>query len=245
MLYNYLFSFTPQSILIWIIISVFLLYYLLGKYYFFEKIGETGWKGLIPVYSEYLYFKKAKVNPWTAVLLLMFAFSFYWLSLICSASDSLNGICTFFTVVCLIFYVLVSWKVNYYISKKFKKGYMTTFSLTLVPFIAFPYIGLSNSYKWSRFTRVNHDILEKDFYDRGVSVGEMCLTNVFLMLLFVAAMYVFIYIFIIDLPREFLLEIVWNPKFIVFIAISFSFVAIIGTLLDYYGNMLINKRRRK
>lgn len=244
-MYNFLFSFTPDAIVVWIIFLVFLLYYLLGRYYFFEKIGETAWKGLVPIYSEYLYFKKAKVNPWSAVLLLIFGLSFYLLSFACSDSDSLNGICIFFTSVCLIFYILLSWKVNYYFSKKFKKGYMTTFSLTFVPVIAFPYIGLSKDYKWSRFTKVNHDVLEEDFYGRKLSVNEMCLSNVFMMLCFIAATYIFIYIFVIDLPKDFLLEIIWNPKFIIFISVSFSIVAIVGTLLDYYGNLLINKKRRK
>ena len=111
-MYNFLFSFTPAAIVVWIIFLIFLLYYVLGRYYFFEKIGETAWKGLVPIYYEYLYFKKAKVNPWSAVLLLIFGLSFYLLSFACSDFDSLNGICTFFTSVCLIFYVLLSWKVK-------------------------------------------------------------------------------------------------------------------------------------
>lgn len=244
-MYNFLFSFTPEAIVVWIIFLVFLLYYLLGRYYFFEKIGEIAWKGLVPIYSEYLYFKRAKVNPWSAVFLLTLGLLFYLLSFSCLGFDTLHGICTFFTIVSLIFYVLLSWKVNYYISKKFKKSYMTALSLTFMPFIAFPYIGLNKLYKWSRFTKVNNNFLEEDFYGRRVSVNEMCLTNVFMMLCFVALTYIFIYIFVIDLPKEFLLEIIWSPKFIIFIAVSFSIVAIFGTLLDYYGNLLISRKRRK
>ena len=57
---RFLFSFNPSAIVVWILILLYLVYYFLGKYYFFKKIGEDGWKGLIPIYSEAIYFKRAK-----------------------------------------------------------------------------------------------------------------------------------------------------------------------------------------
>ncbi len=240
----FLFSFTPGSIVVWILILSFVLYYLLGRYYFFEKIGDEGWKGLIPVYSEYLYFKKAKVNPWFAVFLLLMFIFFTGLSVLCSSSMTCVGLCSFFQIVSVIFYVMISWKVNYYISRKFKHNYMTAFCLTFMPFIAFPYIGLSENYKWSRFTKVDYGVLSCDFYSRKISFGEMCLTSVFIAFCFMILFYIFIYVFVLDLPKEFLLSIIWNPKFIIFFSIVLAVVALIWSFINYYGNLLINKKQK-
>lgn len=245
MIWNLLFSLNPTTIVLWIIVLVFLVYFCLGKYYFFKKIGEEGWKGLVPIYSSWIYFKKAKVNPWLSVIFISSFIIFYLLMLLCYGSNMLVGMCTFFQTVSLIFYVLISWKVNYFISKKFKKSYLTAFSLTVLPVLAFPIIGLSDDYKWSRFTRVNNDIFDEDFYKRKISVGEMCLTNVFLLVCLIAAFYLFLYIFLIDLPRVYLLDIIWNPSFIRFVTIAFSIIVLLGTLLDYFGNILIKKYKRK
>ena len=50
------------AIFLWLFLICYLAFYLYGRYYFFKKIGEDGWKGLIPIYSEALYFKKAREN---------------------------------------------------------------------------------------------------------------------------------------------------------------------------------------
>ena len=68
---NFLFSFNPSAIVVWIFILLYLVYYFLGRYYFFKKIGEDGWKGLIPIYSEWFYFKRAKQNPRPLVAFLL------------------------------------------------------------------------------------------------------------------------------------------------------------------------------
>lgn len=245
MIWNFLFSLNPTAIVVWIIVLVFIVYFCLGKYYFYEKIGEDGWKGLIPVYSSWVYFNKAKVNPWLSVIFISSFMIFSLLTLCCTDSDMLVGICTFFQTVSLIFYILISWKVNYFISRKFKKSYLTAFSLTILPILAFPIIGLSEDYKWSRFTRVKNDIFDEDFYNRKVTVGEMCLTNIFSIVCMIAGFYIFTYIFVIDLPRDYLVDIIWDPTFIRFFTIVFSIIILFGTLLDYFGNVLVKKYRRK
>lgn len=242
---SFLFSFSPTAILVWIMIMIFLMFYFLGKYYFFKKIGEDGWNGIVPIYSEWVYFKKAKVNPFSAVALLILFIVFSILGVFCEASNFLVAICTFFQVVSLLFYVLLSWKVNYFISKKFKKSWITALCLTLAPILAFPIIGLSSNYRWSRFVKVNDSVIDEEFYNKKVSLGEMCLTNVFRIMCVVAGFYIFIYSFVAKIPSELLLQVVLSREFVIVIVISFSIVTILATLFGYYGDKMLKKSMKK
>lgn len=242
---EFLFSFNPSAIVVWIIIFSYLVYFLLGRYYFFKKIGEDGIKGIIPIYSEWLYFKRAKQNPIFAVGFMILFIVFFVLSIFITGSREFTGVCTFIQVISLVFYVLMSWQGNRFMSRKFKKGYFTALALTFLPFIAIPVIGLDDRYKWHRFIRIDKDVFSENFYSKNISVGEMCFTNVFMILCVMIEFYIFAYIFVLDIPREFLFHLIWEPEFIAFFAIAFAVIAIAGTLFDYYGNILLNKRRKK
>lgn len=242
---EFLFSFNPAAIVVWILILLYLVYYFLGRYYFFKKIGEDGWKGLIPIYSEWVYFKRAKQNPTFPVACLSTFLVFFLLSLLFTKSREVVGICTFVQCASLIFYILLSWKTNHLFSKKFKTGYFTAFSLTFVPFVSIPFIGLSDEYKWHRFVRVDKDLFDEEFYSRKITVGERCITNVFMIFCVMIEFYIFTYIFLMDIPKSFIFELIWEPEFILYFSLVFAIVAVGGTLLDYYGNRLVKKRNNK
>lgn len=241
---NFLFSFNPSAIVVWIFILLYLVYYFLGRYYFFKKIGEDGWKGLIPVYSEWFYFKRAKQNPRPLVAFLLAFFVSLLLSLVFTKSRVFVGICTFIQVVSLIFYIILSWKANYLFSKKFKTGYFTVFSLTFVPFVSIPFIGLSDDYKWHRFVRVDKTLFDEDFYTRKITVGERCFTNVFMIFCALIEFYILTYIFLKDVADTFIFELILEPKFVLYFSLALAIVAIIGTLFDYYGNLFVKKYKK-
>ncbi len=242
---NFLFSFSPMSVLLWIIILVLLLLYLLGRYYFFVKIGIDGWKGLIPIYSEYLYYKKGRVEPWLAPLFICLYLLFYFLGNYFVASDELCGIILFFKFAVVIVALIVSWNVNYYIGNKFKEGYLLPLALTFVPIFAVPFIGLYEKMRWSRLTKVRNNFLWDDFYsNKKISVNEMCISNILLVLSTVIGFYVAFYVMISLFSFEKVFEMMWDFKFIFIIAIFISIVVIVGTLFDYFINKyILNKRR--
>lgn len=241
---EFLFSFNPASIVVWILIFLYLVYYFLGKYYFFKKIGEAGWKGLIPIYSEWLYFKRAKQIPVFPVACLSAFLVFFLLSFFAKSKEIL-GMCVFISCASLIFYVLLSLRTNYFFSRRFKTGYFTMFSLTVVPFIAVPFIGLSDDYKWHRFIRVGKSLFEEEFYTRKITIGERCITNVFMILCVMIEFYIFTYILLMDIPKSLIFDLIWDPEFVIYFSFVFALVAIGGTLFDYYGNVLLNKHKKK
>ena len=228
-----------------LLLICYLVFYLYGRYYFFKKVGEEGWKGLIPVYSEALYFKKARVNPVIAVGLILMYFVFLFLAISFAGFKELVGICIFIQIVCLVFFMLYYLKASHYLSEKFKRGSFTTLGLTFLPFIMIPVMGLSNRYKWHRFVKVDSGVWDEDFYNRKITVGEMCFTNIFMILCVLVEIYIFAYIFILGIPKEILFEIIWEPSFIVVFSVIFIFIAVVGTLLVYYGNVGMKRYRRK
>lgn len=232
-------------ILFWLFLICYLAFYLYGRYYFFRKIGEDGWKGLIPIYSEALYFKKARVNPVIAVGLILMYFVFLFLTISFAGLKELVGTCIFIQIVCFVFFMFYYLKASHYISEKFKRGSFTTLGLTFLPFIMIPVMGLSNKYRWHRFVKVDIGVWDEDFYSRKITVGEMCFTNIFMILCVLVEIYIFAYIFILGIPKEILFDIIWEPSFIVFFSVIFIFIAVVGTLLVYYGNVCLRKYRRK
>lgn len=51
-----------KTIVFKLIKLLFLLIFYIAKYKVFKKMGEKGWKALIPIYSEIVLFKKLKIN---------------------------------------------------------------------------------------------------------------------------------------------------------------------------------------
>ncbi len=231
-----------NSLLIFFVF-LFIIVFLYGKYLLFEKMHIAGWKGLIPIYSECLYFKKGKVNPILAaapivsfIVFIIFGFQY-------SQSRELLGICIFFSLFSVIYYLMFSLKANYYICRKFKCGKTMTALLTFFPYIVIPILGISSDYKWHAFAKVKEGILTEDFYvSRKVSVGEMCLTNVFAMMCVLASIYIFIYIFVINVPQDLVKLLLWSPAFIIVIVIFVSILVIGLTFVDYYANKEMKKR---
>lgn len=242
---NFLNSFNP--IFLYGVGFVLLLVFLLGRYKFFVKIGIDGWKGLVPVYSDYLYYEKGKVNPWLSTLFIALYLFLHILS-ICSADvRELFAITMFFKLSIIILSMIVSWKVNYYISRKLKKGYLFAVLLTFLPIITIPCAGLCKNIKWSKLTRVKDDFLTDDFYaNRKITVNEMCISNIFMVLSILAIFYIVIYLFMNILSTEVILNIIWSPYFILVLVLFLSFITLVATMIDYlFNKFYLNSRRKK
>lgn len=244
---NFLFALSPMNILIWCMILFSLILYLLGRYCFFAKIGVDGWKGLVPVYSSYLYYKKGNVIPWLSTLFICSYLVFYLFGEYCVVEQELFAITTFFKVTIFFVSLFVSWKVNYFISRKFKRGYLLTLFLTLMPIVAIPYVGLCNKIKWSRLTKVRDDFLISDFYDnRKVSVGEIYISNLVTILATFLSLYVIVYVFKTLFSAEKLLKLMWSPVFVICFVFFIVMIVLVGTLFDYFINKwYFNKKDKK
>ena len=86
-----------------------------GAYYIFEKAGKDGWRALIPFYNNYVLLEILGYNPWLFLIL-------------------------FIPIVNIVFSIFI----NYKLAKAFGKGILMTIGLSLLPFIFYPYLGLSD-----------------------------------------------------------------------------------------------------
>lgn len=226
--------------MLYVIILVAIVY-LVARYRLFEKMGLKGWQGIIPVYSDGLYFEVGGSKSWVPIILILNFFLFYLLGEYVKVSRSLSAFCIFFETIMVIYFALVFIKVNYVISQKFKRGYFGAFLLTCLPFVGVPVFAFSKNFKFSKHASVKYKFLDKSFYDHEVSVGEMCLSKVLSTLFIIAAFYIIGYVYLIDLPRELLISLVLDKSFIIFILVGTSILAILGTIIDYYASNSIKK----
>lgn len=234
---DFLFSFNPGSVLLWIIIMVILLLYVLGRYYFFEKIGVSGWKGLIPVYSNYLYYEKGHVHSLLSIVFICLYFILYIVGEYFVVDSRLSIIVFLFKSIVVMISSIVTWNASFYISNKLKNGYLLTFLLTFIPFLTIPFIGLCDKFSWSRLKKVDCNFLLKDYYfGKKVSISDVCTSSVLLVLSTIISFYLFIYVASSLFSVEKAYEIMWDFKFII-ILLFFVIVFIVGGIvLNYFLN---------
>ena len=241
---KFLFVLGPVKIIFFILVFIVIL---LGRYYFFEKIGIDGKKGLIPIYSTYLYFKKGNTLPWLSTIFI-FLYLFGWFLGKCSFNiRELYSIIVFLKTSILILSLFVFGKANYYIARKFKGRIILTLALTFLPIISTSYIGLNKKMRWSRLTKVNYKFLLDDFYgNRKVTLYEMFLSNIFVILALVISLYIFIYVIVCFSSIEAIIQIIFDPYFVVFLVIFLSLLVLACTLTDYiFNKKLVSKFVKK
>lgn len=235
---NLLFEFNSLCVVLWLLILVLILLYLFGRFYFFKKIGIDGWKGLIPVYSNYLYFEKGNENPKLPVIL-FFSYLFlviydeYFISF-----SEMHSILLFFKSLIVIISIIVSWNVNFYISNKMKNNYLLTFFLTFFPIITVPVVGLSQRFKWSRLYKINNNFLLNDFYsNRKITIVDVLISNFVSSILNILLFYVIFFVFKSFFSIDKIVENMWNSNIVLILILIVFILATLATTIDY----LINK----
>ncbi len=115
---------------------------LIGCWKVFVKMGEPGWKGLIPVYNNYIYFR----NCWEAKYFFPWFIATIIAGIFSNNNNSDNGIILSLIVsiagiLILVFTVML----NYHIAQTFGYGIGFTIGLTLLPTIFFLILGFGSA----------------------------------------------------------------------------------------------------
>ncbi len=111
----------------------------IGYWKVFVKMGEAGWKGLIPIYNNYLLFK----DCWEAKYFLAWIAAVIITGGISSASDSgflINSIVSIAGLTVTILNIAL----NYHIAKAFGYGVGFTIGLTIIPTAFYIILGFSS-----------------------------------------------------------------------------------------------------
>lgn len=111
----------------------------IGYWKVFVKMGEAGWKGLIPIYNNYLLFK----DCWEAKYFLVWIGAAIITGGLSSASDSSTLISTIVSITGLAVTIL-NIALNYHIAKAFGYGVGFTIGLTIIPTVFYIILGFSS-----------------------------------------------------------------------------------------------------
>lgn len=121
-----------------IIILIFKILYIVGRWNLFKKAGKNGWEAIIPFYNDWIYVEIAGLSPWWFILV------------IASRINLLLNINQIYSIAILtsLFGYFGLFVCNYNISKKLNKDVTVAILMTFFPFVMLPLIGLFNNYKW-------------------------------------------------------------------------------------------------
>lgn len=112
---------------------------LITAYKVFEKYGLAGWKGLIPVYSDYLEYGKV----WTKNLGIFYAVISVFSAIV--GAMKIGGALEFIADICYIVAFVMNIMFASKKSKAFGKKLGTTLLLIFFPFIGNLYIGFGDA----------------------------------------------------------------------------------------------------
>ena len=112
----------------------------------FSKAGEKWWKGLIPVYSNWVLTKITGLAWWWFIIITGLS-AFVTNINVATSADSANYIIS----MCII---LTSFNYHYNLSKKFGKSNGFAVLITLLPFIGYPILAFSSA-KYNNNAEVN------------------------------------------------------------------------------------------
>lgn len=117
--------------------------FVIGAWKVFVKLGEPGWKAIIPVYNLYIVFK----HCWNAKM--------FWIYLIIGI---ISGVCQFaykgeassiflgiITIAAGIAYIVIQLKLCHYTAVSFQHGWGYAFGLFFLPFIFVLILGFGGS----------------------------------------------------------------------------------------------------
>lgn len=75
-------------VVIWLAIIVVML---IAQWKLFVKMGEEGWKGIIPIYSQYIIYTKANMPGWYVILLFIPCINYIALWFLADALGTMFG----------------------------------------------------------------------------------------------------------------------------------------------------------
>lgn len=120
----------------------------------YEKMGEDGWKAIIPIYSIYvLNTKIQKRNPWLIVISIVFSISLFYIpheSLLCYYYEDYDRLLILLSILLIITLInLIYIGILYYgIAKGFKKSKGFAWGLIFLPIIFFSILAFSEKEKF-------------------------------------------------------------------------------------------------
>ena len=109
------------------------LFMILGTWKFYRKMGEPGWKGLIPVYNLYLLYQKTWKKGLFIIYLCLFVMSSF---LTVHTKENMIVLIAYAMVSSVI--VLMDCILKYKIAKCFGYGVLFTIGLFSTPFLFYP-----------------------------------------------------------------------------------------------------------
>ncbi|MEX2514610.1 MAG: DUF5684 domain-containing protein [Candidatus Paceibacterota bacterium] len=150
------------NIILDIIIIILAVIALAGLWKTFEKAGEKGWKGIIPVYNCYVMLRLTKHSGWwiavfiAPVLLLILVRIIYGGEIPNSTTENPDAFLSTIGILVLLLVLaimIIQTVVTYEMARSFKKRLSFTFGLIFLPFVFWPllgfgdarYVGLSDS----------------------------------------------------------------------------------------------------
>lgn len=110
----------------------------------FKKAGQPGWKALIPVYSDYIFYKIAWKPRWFWIAMII--------SVIIAATSEFIGatpetamIVSILSTICAIFACVIEIIMHVKLAKAFRKDGGFAVGLILLPFIFFPILAFGSA----------------------------------------------------------------------------------------------------
>lgn len=126
----------------WLVLDV------LGKWFMFMKMGEPGWKSIIPIYSEYTIYK----NVWQPVYFLAFVI----VSCIGSYMSMSDGSAfSYIANLCGCAAFVITFLENIKLSRSFGHGYLFALGLLIFNPIFTMILGLGSSMYYGNFSEGN------------------------------------------------------------------------------------------
>lgn len=121
----------------------------LAQWKMYTKMGEPGWKSLIPIYSIYVLLKRcSRVKYfWHAILagVALFVVDLIY-NLVKPSSDAAVFYVLFILeLILLIYFIVIEIKIKYHVSKSFGHGVGYTIGLILLPYIFDLILGFGSS----------------------------------------------------------------------------------------------------
>lgn len=123
---------------------------LFAEWKFFEKCGEKGWKGIIPLYNSWTLVEISECHWWYFLLI---AGNFF-ITLVSNNTETVGTLFLISGIVNLLsFYATLC--VNYNIAKKFNEGLGFAIGMSLVPMIFYLILVFSKKYEFNKNIEVN------------------------------------------------------------------------------------------
>lgn len=118
---------------------------ILSTWIIFRKAGQRGWKALIPVYSDYIFYKIAWKRRWFWINVLLSAIAFAVAAIPGGGTAEYYLITSIASTLLGIFILIIEIIMHVKLAKSFRKDGGFAVGLILLPFIFFPILAFGSA----------------------------------------------------------------------------------------------------